>query len=215
MSLTDSTWTERLVTANGIRQHVWRTGGNRPPVICLPGFSEIGLTYARVARALADRFDVIMVDFRGQGRTEVGDVYDQDTLTRDVAALIAALGLDRVAVLGFSNGGGVAAQLGAEHPDRVRCLVLEDRSVVMLGKEPILHGATVVGYVTSANFGYTVGQSIAYGYLPLELAGEGIRLEIQYFGRRYPATVGKEPLYDPDMSRLKELPAMAASGGTR
>jgi len=98
---------------------------------------------------------------------------------------------------------------------RLCCLVLEDRSVVMMGKEPILHGATVVGYVTSANFGYTVGQSIAYGYLPLELAGEGIRLEIQYFGRRYPATVGKEPLYDPDMSRLKELPAMAASGGTR
>lgn len=122
-----SGWIERLVPANGIRQHIWRTGGDKPPVVCLPGFSEIGLTWSRTARALADRFDVIMVDFRGQGRTEVGlDGYGQDTLTRDVAALIDALGLDRVAVMGFSNGGGVAAQLGAEHPDRVRCLVLED-----------------------------------------------------------------------------------------
>ena len=98
---------------------------------------------------------------------------------------------------------------------RLCCLLLDDQSAVMMGKEPILQGAQVVGYVTSANFGYTVGRSIAYGYLPRELAVQGSRLEIQYFGRRYPATVAKEPLYDPEMSRLKELPAMAASGGTR
>src|SRR5437867_1417647 len=127
MPLYDPACTEQLITANGIRQHIWRTGGAKPPVICLPGFSEIGLTWSRVARALAAHFDVIMVDFRGQGHTEVGDAeYSQNTLTHDVAALISALDLVRVAILGFSNGGGVTAQLGAEHPDLVRCLVLED-----------------------------------------------------------------------------------------
>ena len=127
MPLNDASWTEHLIPANGIRQHIWRTGSDKPPVLCLPGFSEIGLTWSRVARELADRFDVIMVDFRGQGRTEVGrDTYSQDTLTRDVAGLIEALDLDDVMVMGFSNGGGVAAQLGAEYPDLVRRLILED-----------------------------------------------------------------------------------------
>jgi glycine cleavage system aminomethyltransferase T len=69
--------------------------------------------------------------------------------------------------------------------------------------------------VTSANYGYTVAKSIIYGYLPLEYAAEGSRVEVQYFGRRYPATVAIEPLYDPQMTRLKELPVMAAQGGTR
>src|SRR4051812_1372983 len=105
MALTDSSWREQFVNANGIRQHVWRTGGSKPVVVCLPGFSEIGLTWSRVARELADAYDVVMVDFRGQGRTAVGDEdYSQDLLSRDVVALINALGLGRVALLGFSNG---------------------------------------------------------------------------------------------------------------
>lgn len=98
---------------------------------------------------------------------------------------------------------------------RLCCLTLDDPATVVVGKEPIMDGAAVVGYVTSANFGYTVQRSIAYGYLPTSLSTEGTRLEIQYFGRRHAATVVKEPLYDPEMSRLKELPAVAATGGTR
>jgi pimeloyl-ACP methyl ester carboxylesterase len=126
-SLTEPHWSESLVSANGIRQHIWRTGGKKPAVVCLPGFSEIGLTWSRVARALEDKYDVIMVDFRGQGKTDVGSAeYSQDTLTADVAALLGALGISRAAVMGFSNGGGVAAQLAAEHPDLVRAVVLED-----------------------------------------------------------------------------------------
>ena len=85
----------------------------------------------------------------------------------------------------------------------------------MLGKEPIFVDGRCVGYVTSANYGYTVGKSIIYGYLPLERAAEGSHVEVQYFGSRYPATVVKEPLYDAEMTRLKELPALAAQGGTR
>jgi len=95
------------------------------------------------------------------------------------------------------------------------CLTFDDPRVVVLGKEPILDGDQVLGFVTSANHGYTVGKSIAYGYLPVGHAAEGTRVEVQYFGRRYPATVVKEPLYDPEMARLKELPALAKSGGTR
>ncbi len=86
---------------------------------------------------------------------------------------------------------------------RLSCMVFDDPSHVVMGKEPILDGRERVGYVTSANFGYTVGKSIAYGYLPIELAGSGSRLEVEYFGRRFPVTVSQEPLYDPKMGRLR------------
>jgi glycine cleavage system T protein len=87
---------------------------------------------------------------------------------------------------------------------KLSCMTFDDPTVAVMGKEPIFIDGQVAGFVTSANYGYTVGQSIVYGYLPLEHATAGTKVEIQYFGRRYPATVRKEPLYDPEMTRLKE-----------
>jgi glycine cleavage system aminomethyltransferase T len=85
---------------------------------------------------------------------------------------------------------------------RLSCLTLDDPSVVVMGKEPILSGGKVVGYVTSAAYGYSVGKSIAYGYLPAELAEPGTKVAVEYFGEAYPATVAAEPLFDPDRRRL-------------
>jgi glycine cleavage system aminomethyltransferase T len=85
---------------------------------------------------------------------------------------------------------------------RLVCLVLDDPGVVVMGSEPVWAGAPV-GYVTSADFGYSLGRSIAYAWVPPENAGVGDRLEIEYFGRRYPATVTEEPLFDPAMKRMR------------
>ena len=84
---------------------------------------------------------------------------------------------------------------------RLTCLVLDDPAHVVLGKEPVLVDGIPAGYVTSAAHGYTIGRSIAYAWLPaLEV---GAAVEIEYFGRRYPATVSAEPLVDPSMSRIR------------
>jgi dimethylglycine oxidase len=72
-----------------------------------------------------------------------------------------------------------------------------------MGNEPVWAGGGAVGYVTSADFGYTLGQSIAYAWVAPEYAGVGNPLEIEYFGRRYPATVAEEPLFDPAMKRMR------------
>ena len=83
------------------------------------------------------------------------------------------------------------------------CLLLDEPGVVALGGEPLLIDEEVVGHVTSAGYGYTIRQSIAYGYLPIEYAGAGTRIEVQLFGERYNATVTKEPLYDPKNAKIK------------
>ena len=82
-------------------------------------------------------------------------------------------------------------------------LTFDDPSCIVLGKEPILDGERVLGCVTSANFGYSIGKSIAYGYLPLSHARTGTPIQVYYFGERLRATVAPDPLYDPQMTRLK------------
>jgi glycine cleavage system aminomethyltransferase T len=83
------------------------------------------------------------------------------------------------------------------------CMTLDDPNHVVMGKEPILDGERVLGYVTSANFGYSVGESIVYGYLPLTHADPGTVVEVEYLGQRIPAAVMREPRFDPENARLR------------
>ncbi|MFD2474688.1 GcvT family protein [Amycolatopsis silviterrae] len=85
---------------------------------------------------------------------------------------------------------------------RLRCLTVNDGRTVVLGKEPVFVDGVAAGYVTSAAYGYTIGRPIAYGWLPgsVEI---GATVEIEYFGRRVPATVAAEPLVDPGMERIR------------
>ncbi|MCS6848879.1 MAG: FAD-dependent oxidoreductase [Anaerolineae bacterium] len=88
---------------------------------------------------------------------------------------------------------------------RLCCLTLDNAGVLM-GKEPIFapgEDGKAIGYVTSANYGYSVGKFIAYGYLPVAHANVGAKVEIEYFGERLPATVSAEPLFDPAGTRMK------------
>jgi dimethylglycine oxidase len=86
---------------------------------------------------------------------------------------------------------------------RLVCTVLDDPDVVVMGYEPVFVDGRPVGYVTSADFGYALGQSIAYAWVPPEHAEVGSRLEIQYFDECYPATVTEEPLFDPAIKRMR------------
>jgi len=86
---------------------------------------------------------------------------------------------------------------------RLVCLVLDDPHAVVMGKEPVYAAGSPAGYVTSAAYGYTVGRSIAYAWLPGESAVPGTRVEIAYFGERLPATVAAEPLFDPEMACIR------------
>jgi len=57
--------------------------------------------------------------------------------------------------------------------------------------------------VTSGGYGYTAQRSIAYAYLPVELAEPGTALTVVVDGERVPAQVAREPLYDPRHERVK------------
>jgi glycine cleavage system aminomethyltransferase T len=86
---------------------------------------------------------------------------------------------------------------------RLVCLVLDDATSVVMGKEPVTVDGSAVGYVTSAAFGYSVGSSIAYAWVPTRAAAVGTRVAVRYFGEDLAATVSAEPLFDPGMERLR------------
>ncbi|MER6841538.1 GcvT family protein [Streptomyces platensis] len=86
---------------------------------------------------------------------------------------------------------------------RLTCLTLDDPAAVVLGKEPVLVDGTPAGHVTSAAYGYTLGRGIAYAWLPAAAAVPGTAVHIEYFGEKIPATVAQEPLFDPQMERIR------------
>ncbi|WP_036481129.1 FAD-dependent oxidoreductase [Myxosarcina sp. GI1] len=77
-----------------------------------------------------------------------------------------------------------------QYPSRKLCyLTLNDPKAVVMGKEPILAGEKILGYVASAGYGYSLGRCVLYVYLPIGYEQPGTTVEVEYFGDRYSATV--------------------------
>jgi pimeloyl-ACP methyl ester carboxylesterase len=122
-----SQWQSADLEANGIRLHYTRTGGGGPPLVLAHGFSDDGLCWTPVARALEADYDVIMVDARGHGRSQAPERgYGHDDQASDLAGAIAALGLRRPVVLGHSMGAATALALAGTYPDVPGAILLED-----------------------------------------------------------------------------------------
>lgn len=103
--------------------------GDRVPVLCLSGLTRNSRDFHRTASRLAAGRRVICPDYRGRGRSERDDdwrTYRPQNLMSDIGALITALGLDRLVVIGTSLGGLLGMALTVFRPTAVAGLVLND-----------------------------------------------------------------------------------------
>lgn len=122
-----SQWIAGDVLVNGVKIHYYRTGGEKPPLVLLHGFSDNGLCWTRLARDLESTYDVIMPDARGHGFSDGPGVnFSPEQRFDDVAGLITTLHLGKPALLGHSMGAMMAASVTADHPELVSCVILED-----------------------------------------------------------------------------------------
>lgn len=106
--------------------HVERSGTGRP-VVLAHGFGGSARNFRPQARALEDRYQLVLYDARGHGRSEAPadpSQYEPDCVTEDLARVVAETGSDRVCVGGLSMGAGVALRFALAHPERVSALVL-------------------------------------------------------------------------------------------
>jgi glycine cleavage system aminomethyltransferase T/glycine/D-amino acid oxidase-like deaminating enzyme len=103
---------------------------------------------------------------------------------------------------GFTGDGALIEARERGPRARLRCLTLADPHSIALGNEPVRVGGEIAGRVTSGGYGYTVGSSIAYAYLPPE-AEPGAAVEVEIFGRWVEGEVAEEPLFDPQGERIR------------
>jgi proline-specific peptidase len=114
-------------TSRDGRKLTYRKLGHGPVLVCHPGGPGFSATYFGDLAALWEQFTLIMLNPRGTGgsdRPADRRAYTIDDYVGDVEDLRQHLGLERMVLLGHSHGGVVAMAYAAEHPGRVRRLVL-------------------------------------------------------------------------------------------
>ena len=120
---------DRVVQANGLSFHYLDWGSlDSPPVLLLHGFAQTCHSWDFVSLSLSDRFRVIALDQRGHGDTQWaadGD-YSADAYQSDIHAVVEALGLTDLVLIGLSMGGRNAFTYAATHPEKTRALVIVD-----------------------------------------------------------------------------------------
>ena len=105
--------------------------GTGEPLLLLHGFTGAAASWAFLQEALADRWHTVAPSLLGHGGSSAPAEparYRMEECVSDLLALLDALGLERVAVLGYSMGGRVALHLALAAPARVGALVLESAS---------------------------------------------------------------------------------------
>jgi len=110
--------------AGRLRMHVAEAGRGEP-VLLLHGWPEHWYSWRDVVARLADTHRLVMPDHRGFGWSDApGGGYHPEVFAADALALLDALGLERVAVIGHDWGGFAALMLALRHPERVTRLVV-------------------------------------------------------------------------------------------
>jgi pimeloyl-ACP methyl ester carboxylesterase len=112
------------IEANGLRVY-HEAYGEGEPLLLIHGGTATSRSWASHLPAFTEHFRVFAPDSRGHGRTDnpAGEL-GYRAMADDAAALIKALGLQRPLVLGYSDGGQIALELGMRFPGLARALVL-------------------------------------------------------------------------------------------
>jgi pimeloyl-ACP methyl ester carboxylesterase len=92
-------WNEDSVTADGARMHYHATGGNGRPLATLHSFTDNGMCWGRVVRALAGDYNIMVPDLRGHGLSECVEPGQSVDLAADLIDLIDQAGLERTDML--------------------------------------------------------------------------------------------------------------------
>ncbi len=123
-SISNATKLVPTVLANGINIY-YEIHGEGEPLVLIAGLSIDLTAIDSITSELSRKYQVMVFDNRGAGRTDKPDVpYSIEMMAQDTAGLLNALGVSKVHIMGISLGGRIALSLTLDHPEIVKSLIL-------------------------------------------------------------------------------------------
>jgi DNA-binding SARP family transcriptional activator/pimeloyl-ACP methyl ester carboxylesterase len=123
--------TIRFCRADDGSRLAWAEVGDGPPLVRAAHwmthleYDWESIVWRHWLHGLAERFTLVRYDERGCGLSEWDvEEFSLEAWVRDLEVVVDAAGLERFPLLGLSQGGAVAMEFAARHPDRVSRLVL-------------------------------------------------------------------------------------------
>jgi pimeloyl-ACP methyl ester carboxylesterase len=128
--------TSGRVAVNGVELY-YEIHGEGPPLVMLHGGVNPSDMFGAPLAEMAKTHQVIAIHLRGHGfSTDTDDPWTYEQMADDVAALLGKLGIDKIDVMGWSLGGGVALQTAIRHPDLLGKLIVISMSIRHDGNFP-------------------------------------------------------------------------------
>jgi len=116
----------KLLNENSDQHLFARQMGSGEPVLILHGLLGASDNWLTVARELAEKHTVFLLDLRNHGRSFHSDDFDYPSMADDVNRFIRQQGLKTVSIIGHSMGGKTAMQFAYLYPERLKKLVVVD-----------------------------------------------------------------------------------------
>ncbi|MFQ5382423.1 MAG: alpha/beta fold hydrolase, partial [Dehalococcoidia bacterium] len=113
-----------IANVNGV-DLFYEQAGSGEPLLFHHGYTGSHDSWAGIVERLQDRYQCSVMDCRGAGDSaHPEDGYTIPQMAEDVVGMADHLGLDTFTFIGHSMGGVIGMQLGLEHAERLRKLVL-------------------------------------------------------------------------------------------
>ena len=124
--------TEKVLDRKGCPLHYWEGGRMEAPlVVFLHGACVDHHSLDRIIPFFESEFHVVTLDNRGHGLSQpVGEPYTPALVDEDVLALLQAVGCEKAAFVGHSNGTYIAQEFAFRHPEKVLALALLDGTCI-------------------------------------------------------------------------------------
>jgi pimeloyl-ACP methyl ester carboxylesterase len=118
----------RLLGSDGLGINVLEWSDEGTPLLLVHGFGNEAHIWDDFAPLVAPHYRTVAVDLRGHGDSDHDPEhrYDYDFHVADLEAVTAALGMERLVLVGHSFGGRTSMLFAARHPERMAGLVVVD-----------------------------------------------------------------------------------------
>jgi pimeloyl-ACP methyl ester carboxylesterase len=149
---------------NGVR--IWyATFGHGEPVILLHGGLANSNYWGDLVRALESRYEVIVMDSRGHGRsTRDATPYGYDLMASDVIGVMDFLKVRKAAIVGWSDGAIIGLDIAMKQPDRVSKLFAFAANSDPSGVADIAHSPVFNAFIARAETEYGALSPTPGGY---------------------------------------------------